>query len=333
MPLTLMFIGCNKGEDESRIFGNYFNPANCNWMSRISDDISLANLSLPGTHDSGTEKLSAGRMHTQNFSIERQLKDGIRFLDIRLRNKGKDALQLYHGSRNCDVSFDDVLTWCKTFLTAYPGEVILMSIKNEEGDNIVNNLNNYFTNPTWSNLFYTGSCIDGMPTLGEVRGKIVVFKRFPQATSVTNFVDLYTEWDGKNKGSSTFLFTVNNKYTFLVEDEFEEYDTHKKKTKVINHLLLAKEGNPIDFFITFVSIKGHYSPAQASDHTPYQYAWGGNGVNPVMNTSVITFLSENPGLNRWGVIMLDFYNNHGNYSENDLVELIIASNFEATYSL
>jgi len=50
------------------------------------------------------------------------------------------------------------------------------------------------------------------------------------------------------------------------------------------------------------------------------------------NTSVITFLSENPGLNRWSVIMLDYYNKHGEYGENDLVELIIASNFEATYS-
>jgi len=335
LTVTTIFWGCdNKNvldEDEPRTFGNYFNPANCTWMSQLSDDISLANLSIPGTHDSGTEKLSAGRMNTQNFSIERQLNDGIRFLDIRLRNKGNN-LQVYHGNRNCDVSFDEVLNWCKAFLTAYPGEVILMSIKNEENDDILMNIWRYFEDANWKGLFYTGMaslCEDSMPALGDVRGKIVVFKRFPYAGAIPSFVNWYSKWDDANVGSSTFNFKILNKsdYTCYVEDEFQEYDTHKKRTAVENHLTAANTGNKKDFYMTYVSIAGHYSPAQASDHTPYQYAWGGNGVNPVMNTSVINFLSENSGLKRWGVIMLDFYNKHGESGENDLVELIINSNF------
>lgn len=65
--------------------------ANEHWMSdnwSFIKDKKLADIVIPGTHDSGTYKLGWGSgintAKTQNVSIGEQLKDGIRYLDMRV---------------------------------------------------------------------------------------------------------------------------------------------------------------------------------------------------------------------------------------------------------
>lgn len=65
--------------------------ANENWMSdnwNVIKDKKLANIVIPGTHDSGTYKLISGEgintAKTQSHSIGQQLKDGIRYFDMRV---------------------------------------------------------------------------------------------------------------------------------------------------------------------------------------------------------------------------------------------------------
>ncbi|MGX7674715.1 phosphatidylinositol-specific phospholipase C domain-containing protein [Plantactinospora sp. DSM 117369] len=127
--------------------------ANRNWMSRVPDDASLADLSIPGTHDtlalcghsaSGNgddcEFISTEITQTQErhgYSAETltvQLEAGIRSIDIRVRvDKGDAGLTftVHHGVYYQHANFTDVLTKIETFLDANPDETILLNLKAE----------------------------------------------------------------------------------------------------------------------------------------------------------------------------------------------------------
>ena len=59
-----------------------------NWMGLLNGNLSLASLSIPGTHDSGASyEYWSGTAKCQDISIASQLDIGIRFLDIRCRHE------------------------------------------------------------------------------------------------------------------------------------------------------------------------------------------------------------------------------------------------------
>ena len=65
-----------------------FNPSakGGNWMSYISDDTYISDISIPGTHDSASYRRGGiySLAHCQNLNLENQLKVGVRYFDIRL---------------------------------------------------------------------------------------------------------------------------------------------------------------------------------------------------------------------------------------------------------
>ena len=62
--------------------------------------------------------------------IEDQLKDGIRFLDIRLRDY-QDHLYVHHDRLFEGIDFPDVLKICADFLETNSTETILMLVNQE----------------------------------------------------------------------------------------------------------------------------------------------------------------------------------------------------------
>ncbi|MFC3160618.1 Phosphatidylinositol-specific phospholipase C, X domain [Chryseobacterium arachidis] len=149
---------------------------NPDWMRYIADDKNLAQLTIPGTHDSCTYTLQNGLLDhlsaddlaaigaglallipalsvlfgvgaitaeiiknitmCQTMDISTQLYKGIRFLDIRLRKKDDD-LYAFHGGINLNLKFKDVLDATYDFLKKHPHETVIMSInKDGEGDDI-----------------------------------------------------------------------------------------------------------------------------------------------------------------------------------------------------
>ena len=102
------------------------------WMSRLPDDALLSQLSLPGTHDSCAlhNGLSFGFAKCQSWSLEDQLKAGIRFVDIRCRHVNNGFL-IYHGIIDQQMTFAEVRDTCRRFLQQHPTETIVMSIKEE----------------------------------------------------------------------------------------------------------------------------------------------------------------------------------------------------------
>lgn len=184
------------------------------WMKYVDDNKFLDELSIPGTHDSGTCSVDndtepqSSQVKCQQDYIPTQLLEGIRYFDIRL-GKG-DNPGIDHGSYYLlkkDGQFlhlSDVIGYFKTFLNENPTEALIMLVSRGNDEATDESVTTAFAKVLDDNpkLFYTSSRI---PTLHEVRGKIVLLRRFRLAgNSVSGHtwgLDL-TEWDDKIKAHS-----------------------------------------------------------------------------------------------------------------------------------
>ena len=109
------------------------------WMSRVPGNLSLAALSIPGTHDSacrrghvklGIASLGGDFVFTQDedCDIQKQLNMGVRFFDYRIENGGR----LRHGSAELDGNLFDELKSMAEYLEQHGSECICVSIKWEK---------------------------------------------------------------------------------------------------------------------------------------------------------------------------------------------------------
>lgn len=134
--------------------------------------------------------------------------EGIRYFDIRL-GKGNDP-GICHGDfylfkkDGYYLHLSDVIGYFKTFLSENPREALIMLASRGNDEATDDSVTTAFAKVMADNpdLFYTSSHV---PTLGEVRGKIVLLRRFRlDGNSVDGHtwgLDL-TEWDDKIKAHS-----------------------------------------------------------------------------------------------------------------------------------
>lgn len=179
------------------------------WMKYVDNNKFLDELSIPGTHDSGTCSVDndtepqSSQAKCQQDYIPTQLLEGVRYFDIRLgkgENPGIDHGACYLLKKDGNfMHLSDVIGYFNTFLSENPTEALIMLVSrgNDEAtdESLTTALGKVFDeNP---DLFYTSSRI---PTLGEVRGKIVLLRRFGlvgnSVSSHTWGLDL-TQWDDK----------------------------------------------------------------------------------------------------------------------------------------
>lgn len=209
------------------------------WMKTIPDSTPLNNITLPGTHDSGTKYTSLfieswGKC--QSRQIDEQLKIGIRLLDIRLGNY-KGEMTLFHGDYRClhsekhwflnnpdPLKFKDVLDMIEKFLKEHPSETVVIHLKKENGDG-------------WSDEFWREKGMKEMtkrgdlcffdetriPTLGEVRGKIVVISRNTPMIKNENFCAHFSDWPDKVELFETSMGTGENQVNFFGSDKYSYY--------------------------------------------------------------------------------------------------------------
>ncbi|MBF0207342.1 MAG: hypothetical protein HQK53_10685 [Oligoflexia bacterium] len=129
-------------------------PTHPDWMERMSHDIgqlSLNQVVMPGTHDSGTyginesspictaditkwAKLGAPVVarfaRTQRVDYGRQLYAGIRYLDIRLCKQGRN-IYTSHGMVSYPIF--EQLELIRAFVLAYPKEIIILHFQHTYG--------------------------------------------------------------------------------------------------------------------------------------------------------------------------------------------------------
>ncbi|KAG6026126.1 hypothetical protein E4U41_001347 [Claviceps citrina] len=163
------------------------------WMHELRDDWPLTMLSIPGTHNSPTCHPALPSVRCQAVPVPEQLQNGVRFLDVRVSastpatddddDAAAHALTLVHsafpisltGNRYLSELLDDVYR----FLDQNPSEAVLMSLKREgtgkATDGQMGRLLRRAHLDRRPDRWWTEPRV---PTLGEVRGRIVLIRRF-----------------------------------------------------------------------------------------------------------------------------------------------------------
>ncbi|MEE6258076.1 phosphatidylinositol-specific phospholipase C domain-containing protein [Plantactinospora sonchi] len=355
-------------------------PANRNWMSRVPDDASLADLSVPGTHDTlsicgfwnGTSCDAASTDITQTqenhgFSgatLTTQLNAGIRALDIRLRLEAADdgyAFTIHHGVYYQHANFTDVLSRTRDFLRENPDETILLNLKFEcNGSSTscddspvpasyADNVNgwrmkvfrsylegrtytfddqgqDYIPAPAWDDLFWpdavSGTGHAFAPTLGEVRGKIVLVGFIGAGDGVfTNYGinPTYGSTELRDEYVQNWwqVNTISN-----INDKWERVRQHLRRTNGVWDANRGEQGHhqhkPDHIYVNFTSGAGDGQLLY-----PYSVAAGTSGATGVNNFFIQCLRNsgdrcpefypdrgDNFGgrttMDRTGVVMMDF---------------------------
>jgi 1-phosphatidylinositol phosphodiesterase len=236
-----------------------------NWMGALDGKKSLADLVIPGTHESGATV--EGRFNCQVLSIDQQLNSGVRFLDIRGRNLF-DQLYIHHGVFYQNLTFYDVLNSCQSFLKKNPSETIIMSLK-EEYSNTEGELQSreYYTKKNqpyrigigfasrsyeatfdmytkkYPGLFYLA---DNIPNLETARGKIVLFRRFP--AKAIKGINADTGWSDNSESRIT-----NKNSTIRIQDYYKVSDVGYKKRLISKYLDYSNPMEPGCLKLNFCS--------------------------------------------------------------------------------
>jgi 1-phosphatidylinositol phosphodiesterase len=275
-----------------------------NWMSAVADSASLAQLSIPGSHDSCARvEPFPGTARCQDLALGDQLAAGVRFLDIRCRNIG-NKFAIHHNSIYQYMNFDDVLNAAFGFLSSNPTETIVMSVREEyAAANCTNSFEQTFDSYTQENPsgWYLGPRI---PSLGEARGKIVLLRRFA-AVATPKGIDA-TAW------ADNTTFAIDSGWARLqVEDSYSVSDDNTKWTQISANLAAAPASSPEVLFLTYTS--GTQSWIFGLPDIP--------SVSSTINPALSNYFSANAS-GRFGITAMDFV-------DSNKSALILSTNFNA----
>jgi 1-phosphatidylinositol phosphodiesterase len=180
------------------------------WMGELDDDWPLALLSMPGTHNSPTCHTALPSVRCQAVGVEEQLRNGVRFLDIRVSaNPGDNQdLALVHSAFPISLTgnkyFGDMLETIYKFLDENPSETVVMSVKREgTGKGTDQDLSRHLKHgyvDKRANRWYVDAKV---PKLGQARGRIVLIRRYALGNMVTK------ERDGKGYGIDALAWPDN----------------------------------------------------------------------------------------------------------------------------
>ena len=221
------------------------NLDNSDWMSRVSDDKLISELSIPGTHDTmayNPDLKFLNITRTQTISLENQLNSGIRYLDIRLTYQN-DRFDINHGAIYLGYNFTDVLETVEEFLSVNPSETIVMRLKQEHSKSSLAEMKNLFDKyfEEYRDLFWTkdSSNSPSNPSLAELRGKILVVSEVDSIDFSLRFKDIILQ-------DYFALGTVSN-----ITDKWD---------KVRNHLELSNQDYSNNIYMNHLSATGGAMP-------------------------------------------------------------------------
>jgi 1-phosphatidylinositol phosphodiesterase len=282
-------------------------PALACWMSKLSDDSALNQLTLPGSHDSCAYTVEDPLAKTQGANLAEQLTRGVRVLDIRCRHEG-DVFHINHARIPLGLMFDDVIAVCAEFLARHPGECIVMSVKDECGTqectrSFAQTFESYiehYAEVRW----YLG---DTIPRLGKVRGSIVLLRRFASESALGIDLSMWPD-------NATFELDRPGA-AFAIQDEFRvpvEASIDYKYRAVEALLVLTRQSTTERWMVNFCSGTGMGA-------NPRKVACGSGprrGINDMLAERLVSH--DGP----CGTMMLDFCE-HADWA---LVRALVARN-------
>lgn len=282
---------------------------NPKWMSGIPDTTNLADISIPGTHDTMTFNIGQatgfGFVKCQNANLDLQYNSGIRFVDIRCHHEN-NRFEMYHGDFKLGKTFTDVIRSTGAFLDANPSEVIIMRVKHEGGDNggkgtFVDQLNDYMKNngdtkDIFARRHYVVNDEHTWPKLGQARGKFIMLTNYPGAQP----------GQGIPYGDETDMLTIS-----------DDYAVHAIQTKwdgcaaKLNGARSTSSAVDKRMWMTYTSGSPGMRNLDAVKFQPIYVAMGypgffGAGKYQGMNERAYNLLGSWGGRGRAGVVVMDF---------------------------
>jgi 1-phosphatidylinositol phosphodiesterase len=291
------------------------------WMAAVPDGTGLGAMSFPGTHDTlaihggwAPWAYEAQEDHGDSAqTLTAQLDAGIRAVDIRVRvvNNGT-AFAVHHEDVYQNANFDDVLSKAAAFLTAHPTETLLMNLHGEcdadttEGGSGSSSIGHCADDPSniteaqreaifqsyvarYPGLFYaptvTGSTTAAMPTLGQVRGHIVL-------TSFTG------PRGGVYAGYGLTQLTTGD-WSHYVENDYQQCGLDQKWSEAQANLTAAGADTAGNLYTTYTSANCAPFGADPADVA------GGYGGGTGLNQRLLDFL-DGGGTARAGLVFMDF---------------------------
>jgi 1-phosphatidylinositol phosphodiesterase len=273
------------------------------WMGAIAGGTSLADLSIPGTHDTGaTVEISPGTTKCQDLSVADQLAIGVRYFDIRCVNDA-NQFDIYHTTVFQNLTFDQVLESVYAFFDANPGETLVMSVKEEEpASGSTNTFEQTFDSYTAQQptRWYLGATT---PTLDQVRGKIVLLRRFG-ATAAPKGIDA-TAW-----ADNTTFTIANGSATLRIQDYYQVTDDPSKWAAIQSLFAEARQG---DAGVLYLNNTSAYEELDSGlENIPV--------VSDVIGPEVASYFTTNTS-GRFGIVGMDFV-------DATKSSLILRTNFE-----
>ncbi len=256
----------------AEIHSNTSSPASVSWMSEIPDDLSLSEISIPGTHNSAANFVRMAYFtKCQWDSVYSQLQEGYRLLDIRLAIDHGQLITT-HDVFPCRTSVDlfsptltaeMVIDQCLTFLEENPTETVLFIAKRETNDDIikVQLLLDELIRSHEDHWLLT----DQIPTLGEARGKIVLLRRYNDHGDLKERSGIHLYWEDQGAHGRTEAEENESEMgRFLVQDHYH-LNVSDKWTAFTN-MLHAEKSDLLR--INYLSTTG-----EAAQGHPYFYAY------------------------------------------------------------
>jgi 1-phosphatidylinositol phosphodiesterase len=333
------------------------------WMANISNNRYISQITIPGTHDSGALwaesecRPFADYTVAQNedMHIDEQLRAGVRYLDIRIGNPGwhnavrnyifdnPDRLQIYHGKcaqhyvinanpneDEANAGWAELMSELASFLRANQTETVILSIKNEDGDhlnefgtmlfNAIHLLKTYGVD-TWEK--------DWIPKLGQVRGKVVVIKRFRHGSNQRKVGGLETTDEPRHPYISIPAHWEDN-----MESHFRNFGVHdiykglylnpgQKASKVIKWLINVHKRTDRRFYLTFGNGNGLQTPSYVNNNClrprcPVNEFDIGDYAG-VVNPAIRKYLAPRRGF--FGVVAMDRL-------DQSLIKTVLDTNFK-----
>ncbi len=316
-----------------------------NWMERLPDDLYVAQVSIPGAHDSATgngftSSLTAMFAQCQDISVAEQWKRGVRAFDFRPIVK-KDHLHINHGIAETNLRFDDALHLLRDSLIANPSEFAIIHML--YANNYDSDKSTYVTMLT--ELLQSEDLkpylINYTPalTVGDMRGKILILSRDEYALKPISG-GFFRSWCGDiNWGAQTSASIIgpgSGSIGKLYVQDFANTTTDnggvQKKVDAVNQMLEASTKivvtKPEDIVWVFNFASSYPGTISTAD---------GYRENATYTHAAIIdyFKTHDPGPT--GVVLMDYTavdrspnENSGKYVTRgqEAVDTIIANNFK-----
>ena len=296
------------------------------WMKLLTDDKRLDQLTIPGTHDSGTWD-SSNYDQCQHLTIEEQLYLGVRYFDIRVDTGSQ--LDIVHAGNKTSYTLGQVASIFRDFLTGKSGpdgtqEIVVMQLKVDSGDDDATTgeriLHKLELHCGAKALYRTPLGLSGtIETLGDLRGKLVLLRRFEHeeddnsGTPVKYFVpqSVYARWEQAtpatfdaspekfewcDPGTGEIEYRNRHGLSFRIQDNYET--TKEIKWNIVcgvlddtvHHRLL-----PHSWYLNFTSTAPGDDPETMAGY-----------VNPRVEEWLDAAVNRENSLPRYGTILMDF---------------------------